>query len=82
VPQLLPVVHGVHEPPQSAPVSLPFLTPSVQAGAAHTLAEHTPLLQSVPALHASVAAHLAEQEPPQSTSVSSPLCVPSLHDGA
>ena len=34
-------------PPQSTSVSVPFLTPSVQAGAAQTLTVQTPLAQSV-----------------------------------
>ena len=44
-----PVPHpGQRPPPQSSAVSLPFFTPSPQAGAAHSPSRHTPEAQSAP----------------------------------
>jgi hypothetical protein len=37
---------GLHEPPQSTSVSVPFATPSSHAGASHAPSLHTPLAQS------------------------------------
>jgi hypothetical protein len=52
VPQPTPVPQRaqVPPPPQSTPVSLPFLTPSLQVAAAHAPAVHTPLAQLAPLL--------------------------------
>jgi hypothetical protein len=58
-------------PPQSSPVSLPFLTPSSHAGEAHTPSSHRLELQSVAPLQSEPALH-GKHAPPQSTSDSSP----------
>src|SRR6185369_17267830 len=50
--QALPAAHGPQEPPQSASVSSPFLVPSVQLAATHTLLWHTPEAQSWVIAHA------------------------------
>ncbi len=81
-----PTAHCMHEesslrvqlcaqlPPQSTPVSVPFLNVSPQAGVAHLpLGLHQPLVQSESAVHVFVSAHLAGQVPPQSTSDSVPF---------
>jgi hypothetical protein len=66
-----------HEPPQSAPVSLPFFTKSEHVGVWQRPFLHTPLVQSeapmqiLPALHDG-------HEPPQSASVSVPFLTVSL----
>jgi hypothetical protein len=74
-----------HEPPQSTAVSLPFLTVSVQVGAAHAPAVQTPLAQFAPLLaplpHIFPVAQ-GGQLPPQSTSVSVPFLVVSAHEAA
>jgi hypothetical protein len=72
-------------PPQSTSVSVPFLTVSVQAAAAHLLPVHLPLpgnAQSVLATHVALTAHVAPQFPPQSTSVSVPSFTRSPHVAA
>jgi hypothetical protein len=73
----------VHEPPQSASVSVPFFTVSVQAGAEHVFVpgSHTPLVQSAATAQVFVSAHLPH-EPPQSISVSVPFFVVSVHEMA
>jgi hypothetical protein len=68
-------------PPQSTPVSSPFLAPSGQAGTWQAFAVHTPSTQSDPALHACPEAQPL-QLPPQSTSLSVPFFCPSVHPGA
>jgi len=76
-----PSAHGLFDvgPPQSTPVSSPFLTPSVCVGTAHALLVQTPLVQSVGAMHALPAPHRAAPavSPPQSMSVSLPSFLPS-----
>jgi hypothetical protein len=85
--QSVPVVQpfaGAHAgqlaPPQSAsvsPISLPFFTPSVHEGFAHSLFVQTALRQSSSLLHARKLAHGPQAAPPQSLSVSSPFAIPS-----
>jgi hypothetical protein len=68
-------------PPQSGPVSAPFLTASVHVGSRQTRvsrqigrkqgAPHDKVAQSVPAWQVSPATQRAQSAPPQSTSVSS-----------
>jgi hypothetical protein len=60
-------------PPQSIPVSVPFLTPSLPLGATHTDLLHAPLKQFAPRAHALPSAHAGPAAPPQSTSLSSPF---------
>jgi hypothetical protein len=66
------------------PVSPPFFTPSLQVGAAHRPAVHTPLAQLAPLVpHICPTAHswlvgAAAQVPPQSTSLSLPFLTVSL----
>jgi hypothetical protein len=60
-------------PPQSTSVSVPFFTPSVQAGNAQIEFLHTPLEQSEPIAQPAPSTHTAHVPPPQSTSVSSPF---------
>jgi hypothetical protein len=69
--------HGGHDPPQSTSVSVPFQTPSVHEGAAHTPAVQTLSLQSTFVAQPLLVAHLVGQGPPQSTSLSPPSCKPS-----
>jgi hypothetical protein len=80
----LPTAHRAAHvvPPQSTSVSVPFVTVSVQVGAAQIAPEHTPLWQSLPLLHPAPFAHLPGQPPPQSTPVSVPFFTVSLHVGA
>jgi hypothetical protein len=61
-----PFVQGGHEPPpQSTPVSEPFLTPSVQLGTRHVLKLQTLLQQSAATLHAPpLGVHAAWQAEP------------------
>ena len=69
-------------PPQSRPVSDPFLKPSPQAGVAHLAsALHQPLRQSISFVQILPLTHLAGQVPPQSMSDSVPLSTVSVHDG-
>jgi hypothetical protein len=64
----------MHEPPQSTPVSSPFFTLSVHEGATQmSIAEHEPLVQSVPILHAAPTPHGGHMPPPQSAPVSAPF---------
>jgi hypothetical protein len=76
-----------HDPPQSTPNSLPFLTLSVQLAVAHLPAVHTKLWQSPPPLQSLLAGHAGHAgrpqllAPPQSWSVSPPFCLPSLQLG-
>jgi hypothetical protein len=70
----------VLDPPQSTPLSLPFLTPSLHLGVWQVTLQ-TPLVQSEASPHCSPSAHLL-QLPPQSTSVSDPFLTPSGHRGA
>jgi hypothetical protein len=71
---------GQVPPPQSAPVSLPFFTPSMQVGAWQVpgVPLQTLSWQSLPALHFLPSPHRAQVSlPPQSTSVSLPSRTPS-----
>ncbi len=69
-------------PPQSIAVSTPFLTPSVQDGAAQTLATHDPLTQSVPVPQPwPVGQRTHVLVPPQLTPDSSPFLTVSVHEG-
>jgi hypothetical protein len=75
----VPVEHFVGQlPPQSVPVSLPFLMPSVQLAARQIPLGQLAVVQSAPVAHFSPTGHL-EQLPPQSTSVSLPFFAPSPH---
>ena len=71
------------EPPQSTPVSSPFMTPSEHVGRSQTLARwlHTPESQSEPTRHAASGAHGAQSAPPPSTQVSLPSRTPLSHEG-
>ena len=71
--------HAGQLPPQSVPVSEPFIVWSLQvgAGAAQVPFEHSPLVQSDAPEHA-LPLSQGLQLPPQSTSVSVPLCTVSL----
>src|SRR3569623_552736 len=70
-------------PPQSTPVATPVFTLSVQDGAAHRPAVHTPLVQSVPVPHPWLVPPRAQVPlPPQSMPVSPPFFTPSLQVGA
>jgi hypothetical protein len=51
--------------------------PSWQLGAVHTLARHTPLVQSVCRSQLAPVTQATQASPPQSMSVSSPLRMPS-----
>jgi hypothetical protein len=94
LPHALPSAHlrfagaPAHEPPQSRSVSVPFVTPSVQAAGAHVpAAPQTPLAQSPPPPHFLPSAHLrlvgaAAHVPPQSTSVSLPFSTVSVQPAA
>jgi hypothetical protein len=80
VPQCFVSAQGLHEPPQSTSVSVPFCTLSVQLAGVQVLAagSQTLLLQSAPTRQFRVSAH-GPHEPPQSTSVSVPSLRPSVH---
>jgi len=86
VPHILPVAHFVEQdPPQSASLSSPFLTVSVQLAAAHRpVAPHTPDVQSPPVAQRLPSAQrlLGAHGPPQSASDSLPFFTPSLQEGA
>jgi hypothetical protein len=77
-------------PPQSTPVSLPFLKPSAQVGAAHRWVEglQNPEVQSAatpqpaPFAHRLAGTRARQAAPPQSTPVSAPFFTPSEHVGA
>jgi hypothetical protein len=69
-------------PPQSTSLSVPFCTPSVHEGGAHTVAVQTPLAQSPAIAHAFVSEHGGQVPPPQSTSVSAPFFTMSWQLGA
>jgi hypothetical protein len=90
-----PTAHGLPSPsqaapPQSRPVSLPFLNPSPQVGVAHfsVLGLQKLLAQSELILHVLVSMHLAhaaaplKPAPPQSVSVSLPFVAESLQVGS
>ncbi len=62
------------------PVSVPFLTASVQLGAAHLPPVHTPLAQSA-GLEQLLSVPQGAQVPPQSTSASVPFFNPSTQVG-
>jgi hypothetical protein len=64
---------AVQLPPQSVSLSVPFLTPSEQLAARHTLAVHTPLAQSELIAQPRPVLQAPQVPPPQSTSVSLPL---------
>jgi len=69
-------------PPQSKPVSFPFLTPSLHAAGTHTEFLQFFDKQSSPVEHLARFAHGEHGElapPPQSTSVSGPFMIPSMH---
>ena len=89
--QSVPSVHAVPSaqvspsasqvvPPQSVPVSFPFITPSVHVGTWQTFGAplQTPLLQSPPLSHICKSWQVAPHDPPQSTSVSFPSWTPSV----
>src|SRR5207245_2329504 len=69
-------------PPQSTSLSVPFLTPSPQVGAARTDELHTRPWQTPATAQFFPLAHLVGQEAPQSTSPSVPFWIPSLQVGA
>jgi P2-related tail formation protein len=76
--------HLVQVPPQSAAVSVPFLTPSLQVAARQSwvVVEQTPLWQSPAALQILLVPHLGQSGPPQSMSVSLPFLATSEHVGS
>src|SRR5207253_2195365 len=85
-PQLTPFAHFLPcpsqvTPPQSTPVSVPFLTPSLQVGAWHVTLQ-TPFWQSLAAPQATPVPQVlpspTQSTPPQSTPVSLPFLTPSL----
>ena len=82
-PQCRLTAQALHSaPPQSTSLSLPFVTTSVQVGAAHALLRHTPLWQlAARPAHTRPVPH-AEQVPPQSMSLSAPLRTASVHCAA
>src|SRR6185369_16795331 len=75
-------LHGVHEPPQSTPASLPFWMPSLHVGTWQWPSTQTWLVQSLPTLHARPLLHCGHVPPPQSTSVSAPFFTKSLQVAA
>ena len=64
-------------PPQSTSVSVPFATPSLQPGSAHTPDEQNDVVQSSPVRHALPTPHAEHVPPPQSMAVSAPFFTPS-----
>jgi hypothetical protein len=76
----LPSAHALHVlPPQSTSLSLPLWMTSLQAGAWHTAAVQTPLVQSLAVRQALPFAQGEHTPPPQSISVSEALSVASTH---
>jgi hypothetical protein len=76
---------ATHGPPQSMPVSVSFLTPSMQLGGAQMRGEaagHEPLMQSELPRHCLPLPQTGQEAPPQSMSVSVPLRIPSVQLGA
>ena len=73
IEQPFPDAQRLHpvDPPQSASVSLPFLTASEQLAATQTLAVQTWLSQSLPPVHFLPVTQGEHADPPQSTSDSS-----------
>jgi hypothetical protein len=72
------MAHGPQAlPPQSWPVSLPFLMPSAHDGDWQIAPMHTAVTQSVAALQPVPAGHFW-QAPPQSCPVSLPFLTPSV----
>src|SRR5262245_26718479 len=76
-----PLLHPGHAPPQSMPISAPFVTPSLHVGTVQMPASQMSLEQSDEARQVSPGKHLGHAAPPQSTSVSVPFCAPSPHEG-
>src|SRR4051812_27962461 len=78
-----PIGHGPQmPPPQSTPVSVPFLMPSLQVGTtggAHTPFTQSVLWQSLPLLQGCPFMHFGHAPPPQSVPVSVPFLMPSTH---
>jgi len=79
--QLPPALHLGHVgPPQSTPVSLPFLMPSEQFAAGEQApARQIKLRQSLLVVQLLLAVHWGHDGPPQSTPVSLPFLMPSEH---
>jgi hypothetical protein len=73
--------HGAQEPPQSTPVSVPFLIWSAQLALTQISWKQLPFRQSE-AFEQGCPFGQGSQEPPQSVADSSPLWVPSVHDAA
>ena len=71
-----------HPPPQSTPVSVPFVTPSVHVATRHDCSTHTPLWQSLGPAHIVPSGHFAHTAPPQSMDDSSWLRIESALVGA
>src|SRR3954471_3477898 len=80
VPHAEPRAHLGQLPPQSTSDSDPFLIVSSHAGATHTFAVQTALLQSLAPVQVLVSSHLP-QAPPQSMSDSSWFLMPSPQVG-
>jgi hypothetical protein len=76
--QRLPDGHGLHVPPQSISVSLPFFTESAHPAVWQTPAVHTELRQSLANRHAAPPLHAPHAPPPQSMSVSLPFLTKSV----
>jgi hypothetical protein len=69
--------HGEQDPPQSMSVSVPFCTPSLHEGAAHTPPAQTWLAQSDAKLQSPPVLQPRGHVPPQSTSASPSSFTPS-----
>jgi len=82
--QVTPSAHflvGAQPPPQSGPVSVPFLTASEQVGVWQKPPVQTALLQSAATVQRLPGTHFGQTLPPQSTSVSLPFLVKSVQLG-
>ena len=64
-------------PPQSTPVSSPFLMPSLQVGISQSPFLQTPLTQSAFVVQGDALPHGGHAPPPQSMPVSTAFCTPS-----
>ena len=81
--QVRPGKQGSHVvPPQSASLSSPFFTWSVQVGSAQASAVHTPLVQSRASVQWAFVGQGLHAPPPQSRSVSAPEITPSKHEAS
>jgi hypothetical protein len=79
--QALPTAHLRQLPPQSTSDSAPFLTVSVQVGAAHEPFRQRPLVQSASIRHCPPTGHFGHALPPQSIPDSLPFFTASVQVG-